>query len=118
MLSVAIAVLTYLGAFFRSRNDLGFEVAALRLQLIVLKRKCPRPCLRRADRIFWVALRRLWSRWTEALIIVQPETVVGWHRAGFRLFWRWRSRAAKLGRPTATTEIRQLIPRMAREHRR
>ena len=104
------------GAFFRSRNDLSFEVAALRLQLIVLKRKCPRPRLRRTDRIFWVALRRLWSRWSEALIIIQPETVVGWHRAGFRLFWRWRSRAAKFGRPTTTPEIRQLIRRMAQEN--
>ena len=64
MLPVAMAVLTYLGAFFRSRSDLGFEVAALRLQLIVLKRKCPRSRLRRTDRIFWVALRRLWSRWS------------------------------------------------------
>ena len=116
MLPVAMAVLTYLGAFFRSRNDLGFEVAALRLQLIVLKRKCPRPRLRRTDRIIWVALRRLWSRWSEALIIVQPETLVGWHRAGFQLFWRWRSRAAKLGQPTITIEIRQLIRRMAQEN--
>jgi hypothetical protein len=66
--------------------------------------------------MIWVALRRVWSRWSEALIIVQPETVVGWHRAGFRLFWRWRSRAAKLGRPTTTIEVRQLIRRMAQEN--
>jgi putative transposase len=109
-LPVAMALLTCLGAFFRSRNDLGFEVAAPRLQLIVLKRKCPRPRLRRTDRIFWVALRRWWSRWSEALIIVQPETVVGWHRVGFRLFWRWRSRAAKFGRPTTTVEISHADP--------
>ena len=64
MLPVAMGFLTYLGAFFRSRNDLGFEVAALRLQLIVLERKCLRPRLRRTDRMIWVALRRLWSRWS------------------------------------------------------
>jgi hypothetical protein len=58
----------------------------------------------------------LWFRWSEVLIIVQPETVVGWHRAGFRLFWRWRSRAAKFGRPTTTPGIRQLIRRIAQEN--
>lgn len=99
MLPVAMAVLTYLGAFFRSRNDLGFEVAALRLQLIVLKRKCPRPRLRRTHRIFWVALRRLWSWWSEALIIVQPETVVGWHRAEFGC-----SGAGDLGPPSSADQ--------------
>src|SRR5690349_18997486 len=99
MLLLTRAVFTYLRAFFRSRSDLGFEIASLRLQLTVLKRKRPRPRLRRADRIFWVTLRRLWSRWREALLIVQPETVVGWHRAGFRLFWRLRSRTSQLGRP-------------------
>jgi putative transposase len=59
-----------------------------------------------------VALRSLWPGWTGALIIVRPETVVAWHRAGFRLFWRWRSRFRRPGRPTITAEIRQLIRSM------
>jgi hypothetical protein len=54
-------------------------------QVAVLKRKRPRPRLNPWDRLFWTTLRRVWSRWTDVLIVVKPETVVGWHRAGFRL---------------------------------
>jgi hypothetical protein len=60
------------------------------------------------DRLFWTALRRIWWRWAEVLVVVKPQTVVGWHRAGFRLFWRWRS-GARGGRPKSTAEIRALI---------
>jgi transposase InsO family protein len=67
------------------------------------------------DRLFWVLLRQLWSRWANALIIVNPDTVVGWHRAGFRLYWRWRSRP-RGGRPRITEEIRVLIRRLAQEN--
>src|SRR5438270_10467934 len=88
------------------------EVAALRQQLVVFKRKQPRPRLRGCDRAFWVALCRLWPGWLNALIIVKPDTVVSWHRAGFRLFWRLRSRPRRLGRPPVSTEVRQLIRRM------
>src|SRR5437868_5913122 len=58
------------------------------------------------DRLFWTALiRSAWSRWAEVLLIVKPETVVGWHRAGFRLYWRWQSRGRAPGRATITAEI-------------
>jgi hypothetical protein len=67
------------------------------------------------DRLFGIALRKLWSRWTEVLVIVRPETVVGWHRTGFRLYWRWRSRPQG-GRPKIIAEIRALIRRMAEEN--
>jgi transposase InsO family protein len=67
------------------------------------------------DRLFWTALRRIWWRWAEVLVVVKPQTVVGWHRAGFRLFWRWRSRA-RGGRPKSTAEIRTLIRRLAQEN--
>ena len=67
------------------------------------------------DRLLWVALRRLWSRWAEVLIIVKPDTVVSWHRAGFRLYWRFRSHR-RPGRPRITSELRQLIQRMATEN--
>ncbi|MEX2172312.1 MAG: integrase core domain-containing protein [Pirellulales bacterium] len=90
------------------------EIVVLRQQLAVFKREQPRPRLRRRDRIFWVWLSRVWIDWRSALVIVQPETVVRWHRSGFRLYWRFKSR--KSGRPKVTTEVRQLIRRMAREN--
>jgi hypothetical protein len=111
-------VLSFLGAirvFFRSRSDTALEVLALRQQVAVLKRRRPRPTLRRLDRLFWTTLRRFWSRWADVLVIVKPETVVGWHRAGFRFYWRWRSRPQG-GRPKINDEIRALIRRMAEEN--
>jgi putative transposase len=81
----------------------------------VLKRRRPRPVLNSLDRLFWTALRSFWSRWSDVLVIVKPETVIGWHRAGFRLYWRWRSRQ-RCGRPKITGEIRALIHRLAEEN--
>jgi putative transposase len=92
------------------------EAAALRQQLAVYKRKQPRPKLHRFDRLFWVVAGRIWSDWPEALILVKPDTVVSWHRAGYRLFWRWRSRSGGPGRPKIDEEIRRLIRRMKREN--
>jgi len=103
-------------AFFCSRYHLGLEIMALRQQLVVLKRKNPRPKLRLADRLFWILLRRFWPGWTNVLIIVKPETVVSWHRAGFRLFWRLRSRPKKSGRPKLNGEVRKLIRQMIKEN--
>ena len=105
-------MIVYARAFFVLRHKLALEAAALRQQLAVWKRKQPRPKLHGLDRLFWITLRQLWSGWAEALIIVKPETVVSWHRAGFRLFWRWRSRSRRVGRPKVSEEIRQLIRRM------
>ena len=76
----------YVRGFFVSRHKLALEALALRQQLAVFKRKQTRPKLRRLDRLFWIALRNLGPGWTEALIIVKPETVVSWHRAASRLF--------------------------------
>src|SRR5580658_10298037 len=72
-------------------RDLATEWATL-LRNTLLKRQRPRPTLTRLDRFFWTTLRHLWPRWSDVLLIVKPETVVRWHRAGFRLYWRWRSR--------------------------
>jgi hypothetical protein len=83
-----LALLAAIRVFFRSRQDTALEILALRQQVAVLKRKRPRPRLGRLGRLFWIALRKLWSRWTEVLVIMRPETVVGWHRTGFRLYWR------------------------------
>ena len=110
------AVLTYCRAFFIGRHRLGLEAAALRQQLVVFKRKQPRPRLCSLDRAFWVALRGLWPGWVNALIIVKPDTVASWHRAGFRLFWRLRSRTRRLGRPSVSPEVPRLIRRMKSEN--
>ena len=101
--------------FFRSRADTSLEVLALRQQVAVLKRKRPRPPLNHLDRFFWTTLRNIWPRWSDVLVTVKPETVVGWHRSGFRLYWRWRSRA-RGGRPKLSEEVRTLIRRMAYEN--
>ena len=103
---------------FADRAALHTEILALRQQVAVLKRKRPRPSLRKADRVFWVILSCLWPGWRHALVIVRPETVIGWHRKGFRLFWTWKSRRGKPGRPPVSREIRDLVRRMSRENTR
>ncbi len=109
-------LLGWLRALCRLRGNLALENLALRQQLTVMSRRDSRPRLTSVDRFFWVMLRRVWTRWTDALIIVKPDTVVGWHRAGFRLYWRFRSRRKRVGRPRTRQEIRDLIKRMAAEN--
>jgi putative transposase len=109
------SILAAVRVFFSTRRDTALEVLALRQQLAVLKRKRPRPPVNCVDRLFCITLRRLWSRWTSVLVIVKPDTVIGWHRAGFRLYWRWRSRPGG-GRPETTEEVRGLIRRLAEEN--
>ncbi len=116
MMALAFAGLAYLRAFLVSRHSLALEVLALRQQLAVWKRKQPRPKLERLDRLFWIALCQWWTGWRKVLVIVQPDTVVSWHRAGFRLFWHWRSCSRKSGRPRVEEEIRLLIRRMRNEN--
>ena len=113
-MGLLVPVMAYIRAFFLPRHRLALESVALRQKLAVFKRKQPRPRLTHLDRLLWVALRRWYTGWAEALILVKPETVVSWHRAGFRLFWRWKSRSA--GRPKVSTEIRLLIRRMKDEN--
>ena len=115
MLPFILSLIAAARVFFHSRTDTAVEVLALLQQVAVLKRRLPRPPLRPLDRLFWTLLRVTWSRWKDALIIVQPETVVGWHRAGFRWYWRWKSRR-RHGRPRITEEIRVLIRRLAQEN--
>src|SRR5271156_4543319 len=102
---------------FHSRRSIVLENLALRQQLVVLKRRRRRPSIGLLDKLFWVAVRRFWSGWKQALIIVTPETVVRWHRAGFRLYWRLISRVwTRVGRRQTSKEIRQLIFRMVAEN--
>jgi hypothetical protein len=101
---------------FRSREDLMLVNLALRKQLAIFKDKKPRPRLSNPARAFWVGLRDAWPRWKNALHLVKPDTVVSWHRRGFRLFWRLKSKWGKVGRPPISPEIRDLIRRMATEN--
>jgi transposase InsO family protein len=105
-----------LRAILLSRAALAAENLALRQQLASLERTAQRPRLRRRDRVFWVWLSKLWADWRSVLVIVQPETVIRWHREGFRLYWRWKSRNKTPGRPKIDREIRDLIRRMSREN--
>ena len=98
---------------FRSRRSLEGEVIALRHQLNVLRRRTPkRPALRSFDRFILVLLYRLAPTVLDAMTIVRPETIMRWHRAGFRTFWRWKSRR-RPGRPKVALEVRQLIREMS-----
>jgi hypothetical protein len=110
-----LSLFAVLRVFCQSRTDTALEVLALRQQVAVLKRKRFRPALNSFDRLFWTMLRHLWSRWSDVLVIVKPETVIGWHRNGFRLYWRWRSRK-RGGRPQITEKIQGLIRRLAEEN--
>ena len=100
-----------------SRRDLLLENLALRQQLITLKQKHQRPRVAVSYKLFWVLLRRFWPEWKQALIFVQPETLVRWHRAGFKLLWEWLSRhRTQAGRKCVSIELRELIFRMVAEN--
>ena len=92
------------------------ENLALRQQLVVLRRSANRRRLRHRDRLFWIALSQLWQNWRSILVIVKPETVIKWHRQGFKYYWRWKSRSGHVGRPKIDQEIRDLIRRLSREN--
>ena len=97
------------------RAAVAVEILALQQQLAVLRRQVKRPRLRDRDRFFWVVLSRLWPAWQNTLVLVKPETVIRWHRNGFRYYWRWKS-SAKGGRPPIKREVRDLIHRMCRDN--
>ena len=96
------------------RKNLLIENLALRQQLAIMKQHVKRPKIRIRDRIFWVFLSRIWKDWKSVLIVVKPETVIRWHRKGFKLFWTFKSRKRRAGRPLIAPEIRKLIQDMAR----
>ena len=99
MMSVLISLLQTLRGLVRSRAALHLEVLALRHQLQVLQRSRPRRLrLTKPDRWLWAWLSTSWPAWRTALVIVKPETVLAWHRQGFRLYWTWKSRRASADR--------------------
>ena len=117
MFRVLGVLIAFCSRFFRSRRDLLLENVALRQQLSIIIRKQTRRRLTLPDKLFWIALSRFWSGWKRALLIVQPETVVRWHCAGFKLYWKWISRKrGRFGRKSTSKELRELIFRMAAEN--
>jgi putative transposase len=115
MLALFVSVFEAFCSSFRSRAALQLEILALRHQINVLRRsQRGRVRLSPADRLFWIWLMHLWSGWRSSLAIVQPETVIAWHRQGFRLYWTWKSRHGQPGRPALAKGTRELIRRMSR----
>jgi putative transposase len=113
MIAVFLSFLRTLRGLAQSRAALHLEMLALRHQLQVFERSRPRRVrLVKTDRWLWVWLSRVWAGWRTALVIVEPETVIAWHRRGIRLFWTWKSRR-RTGRPTVPAEVRALIRTMS-----
>ena len=111
-MSLLLSLLLTLRTWACSRAVLQLEILALRHQLQVLARNRPRQVrVAMADRWFWIALARVWTGWRTSVVIVRPETVIAWHRRGFRLWWAWKSR--RIGRPTVAADVRTLIRTMA-----
>jgi hypothetical protein len=116
MMECVCLLVALLQATVRDRGDLVAENLLLRQQLAVLTRPTrAHPHLRARDKLVWLLVRVIRRDWRHHLVLVRPETVVRWHRQGWRLFWRWKSRA-RLGRPRLSAEIRELIAAMATEN--
>ena len=119
-LDLALSTLRVMGVTasgtIKSRAALQLENLALRHQLGVLRRSVKRPKLTAADRFLWVWLCEVWSDWRSALAIVKPETVIAWHRKAFRLFWKWKVRHGRPGRPAVPQHVRGLIRKLSREN--
>ena len=113
MIKLLRTVLASVVSAFRTRRDLALENLALRQQLALFRQTGRRPRLSDADRAFWVVLSRIWARWKSVLVVVKPETVIGWHRKGFRRYWMWKSRQRRPGRPLVPRELRDLIRKMS-----
>jgi len=113
-LSLALALLS---SVLKSRAALQLENVALRHQIGVLQRSAKKRLpLNNADRLLWIGLSRVWTEWRSALKILKPDTVIGWHRKAFRMFWTWKVRRSRPGRPAISAEIRALIRCMSREN--
>src|SRR5450631_447739 len=113
MVALILSLLGALGSALRTRANLALENLALRQQLANLRRTSSRPRLSTSDRAFWLVLSHVWSRRADVLVVVKPDTVLRWHRAGFRLFWRWKSRSHGPAEGSVAPEVRRLIRQMA-----
>src|SRR5882762_9278212 len=112
MVTILSTLVSLLSFRVPSRASLELELVALRHQVTVMRRRHPgRLRLFSTDRLLWVWLYRIWPQVLNAMVLVKPATVVQWHRKGFRLYWRWRSR--RPGRPKMSSEIRDLIRQLS-----
>jgi putative transposase len=110
-------MLAVLASLLKSRAALQLENVALRHQIGVFQRSAKkRLWLNRSDRLLWIWLSRVWTEWRSALVIVKPETVIAWQRQAFRIFWIWKVRRGRPGRPVVPREVRDLIRRMSKEN--
>ena len=118
MMNLFALLLGAIWRVFRARRDLLLENLALRQQLAALKRRHPRPRLTVFDKAFWILTHVFWSAgWKQVLIVVTPETVVRWHRAGFRWYWSVISKVQKpVGRRGTSKQVRDLICQMTAEN--
>ena len=115
--TIALPLLSTLLGLFQSRALLHREILALRQQLAMVN-QAPRKRLRFrwGQRLFWVWLYRLWPACLQTLQVFKPDTLVRWHRKGFRLYWTWKSRCQMSGRPPIAPEVRKLIRTMSRDN--
>jgi putative transposase len=111
-MSFLILSVTFLRSFFIARHQLVLENLALRQQVTMLRQSVKRPRATVADKLFWILFSRYVDGWREVLHGQHPDSVVRWHRQGFRLYWRWKSRGRKPGRPTIDVALRKLIREM------
>src|SRR6266851_179357 len=109
MLAALLVLLRTLGVLCSGHRAVALENLALRQQLAVFKRTARRPLLHRRDRLFWVLFAKAWQDWRTALIVVQPDTVVRWHRQWLRRRWTQRSARSRPSRPSSTAAIRALV---------
>src|ERR1700688_1025842 len=113
MLAALVVLLRTLGLLCSGHRAVALENVALRQQLSVLRRTVRHPQLRQRDHLFWVFLAKAWQDWRTALIVVQPDTVVRWHRQWLRRRWTQRSAPTRPGRPSTPGAIRTLVEQMA-----
>ena len=117
MKTVVLPLLATLAGLLRSRALLHMEILALRQQLaMVTERNHKRLRFHRRERLFWVLLYRVWPGCLQALHVFKADTLVRWHRKGFRHYWAWKSRRRRGGRPPVAGEVRELIRRMSRDN--
>jgi hypothetical protein len=113
MLTALVVLLRSIGLICRGHRAVALENLGLRQQVAVLTRTGKRAPLRTRDRLFWILLAKTWPEWRSALVLVQPDTVVRWHRQWLRRRWAWSSTPTRPGRPSTKTAVRALVGTMA-----
>ena len=109
---IVILFFKFIHCWFKTQRHLAIENMALKQQVAMLRRSVKRPRVSMADRLFWILLSKYKFDWRNVLHALHPDTVVRWHRTGFRHYWRWKSRGPKVGRPPINKALRQLIREM------